>query len=121
MRTVAMLTFGVFLAATAHAQTFEEPRNEHRVEKVLIGVGALVVGVAVAAKSSKSTTTTGAFGTTETSEFSTTQLVTGLVVAGTGGFLLWDGLRDHEPTRPSTRIAVGVGKRSTGLLVQRRW
>jgi hypothetical protein len=122
MRTVAMLILAFFVAATtARAQTADERRDDHRVIKALIGAGALVAGTAVAAKSSKTTTTDGALGRVETSEFSTSQLVTGLVIAGTGGFLLWDGLRSHEPDRPSTRVGVGVGRRSTGVFLQRRW
>ena len=126
MRIVATLTIAMFCcsATVARAQSDNDRRDrdsEHRVLKVLIGAGALVAGTAVAAKSSKTTTTSGALGSMETSEFSTSQLVTGLVVAGTGGFLLWDGLRDHDSNRPSTRIGVAVGRRSSRLLLQRRW
>lgn len=123
MRIAAMLALAVFCSATvARAQSYDDRRdNEHRVLKVLIGAGALVAGTAVAATSSKSTKTTGALGSTETSEFSTSQLVTGLVVAGTGGFLLWDGLRHHDSNRPSTRIGVGIGPKSSRVLLQRRW
>lgn len=109
------------LASSVHAQDYDRPDDSHRVLKVVIGAGALVAGTAVAAKSSKTTTTTGALGSTETSEFSTSQLITGLAVAGTGGFLLWDGLRDHDRGRPFTRVAVGVGKKAAGLVVQRAW
>jgi hypothetical protein len=117
-----MLILAFLVAATtARAQSVDERRDDHRVIKVLIGAGALVAGTAVAAKSSKSTTTDGALGRVETSEFSTSQLVTGLAVAGTGGFLLWDGLRDHDRDRPSTRVAIGVGRHATGLFVRRRW
>jgi len=123
MRIVAMLAAAVLLTATtARAQTDERPSDsEHRVWKVLIGTGALVVGTAVAAKSSSSTKTSGALGVSETSEFSKSQLITGLAVAGTGGLLLWDGLRDRHPNRPSTRVMVGVGKKSSRLDIQRTW
>jgi len=123
MRIVAMLAAAVLLTATtARAQTYERPSDsEHRVWKVLIGTGALVVGTAVAAKSSSSTKTSGALGVSETSEFSKSQLITGLAVAGTGGLLLWDGLRDRHPNRPSTRVMVGVGKKSSRLDIQRTW
>lgn len=124
MRIVAMLAAAVLLTATtARAQSDNDRASdgERRVWKVLIGGGALVAGTAVAAKSSSTTKTSGALGVSETSEFSKSQLITGLAVAGTGGFLLWDGLRDHHPSRPSTRVAVGVGKKSSRLIVQRVW
>ena len=123
MRIVAMLTAAVLMTATtARAQTYtNESETEHRIWKVLIGTGALVAGTAVAAKSSSTTKTSGSFGVAETSEFSKSQLITGLAVAGTGGFLLWDGLRDRHPNRPSTQVAVGVGKKSSRLVVRRTW
>jgi hypothetical protein len=123
MRIVAIVMAALVISAsTARAQpTDERTQSEHRLWKVLIGTGALVAGTAVAAKSSKSTKVTGALGMSETSEFSKSQLVTGLVVAGTGGFLLWDGLRDRDPSRPSTRVAVGVGPKASGIAIVRRW
>jgi hypothetical protein len=92
-----------------------------RLAKVLIGGGAVAVGAAVAAKSSETTTTTSAVvGTSESSTFSKSQLITGLAVAGTGGIILWDGLRSHSP-RPSTQIGVSAGKQSRGLFIRRVW
>ena len=123
MRLIAVVTtFTLFLftGAIARAQTVQSTDDSHRAIKVLIGAGALGIGTVVAAKSSKTTTVTGALGTSETSEFSTSQLVTGLVIAGTGGFLLWDGLRDRGPSRPSTKVGISVGK-SRGLFVRRSW
>ncbi len=121
MRIVAIFTALMLMAAgTARAQTYQQQDDSHRVLKVLIGAGALVTGTVVAAKSSKTTTVSGTLGNTETSEFSTSQLITGLAVAGTGGFLLWDGLRDHGPARPSTSVGVAVGK-ARGLFIRRSW
>jgi hypothetical protein len=118
-----MVTLAMFLAApAARAQQVDyREDSQHRVLKVLIGAGALVAGTAVAATSSKTTTVNNALGNSETSQFSTSQLVTGLVVAGTGGFLLWDGLRDRGPSRPSTRVGVGVGQKKQLLFVRRSW
>jgi hypothetical protein len=123
MRIVAMLTATLVLSATAAgAQTYDRRNeNDHRVWKVLIGSGALIAGTTVAAKSNSTTKVSGPLGVSETSEFSKSQLITGLAVAGTGGFLLWDGLKDHHPNRPSTRVAVGVSPKSSRLIVQRRW
>lgn len=125
MRIVAMMTAALMVtltAGTARAQSYDSrSENEHRVLKVLIGSGALIGGTWVAAKSNSSTKVTGPLGVSETSEFSKSQLITGLAVAGTGGFLLWDGLRDRHPNRPNTRVAVGVGRKSSRLIVQRSW
>ena len=126
MRPMAVVSIVVAIVIggtrTARAQSYDDgPSKTNRVVKVLIGAGALVAGTAVAATSSKTTQVTGALGTTETSEFSTSQLITGLAVAGTGGFLVWDGLRDHNPRRPFTTVGVGVGKKSTRVLIRRIW
>jgi hypothetical protein len=89
--------------------------------KVVIGISALAVGAVVIAKSSQSTTTTSGLGTTEMSSFSTTQLVTGIVIAGAGGFILWDGLREHRRSAPSTSVGVAVGHGTNGIFVRRAW
>ena len=119
----AILIALVMLAIAAmpgRAQTSEQPAS-HKLAKVMIGVGAIAVGATVAAKSSQSTTVTSPIGTSETSTSSTTQLVTGLTIVGAGGFLLWDGLRQHEPARPSTAVVVAVGKQSRAVLIRRVW
>jgi len=123
MRIVAMLVAALLVSAsTAQAQRDDDgPSKTSRAVKVLVGAGALVAGTAVAATSSKTTTVSSALGKSETSEFSTSQLITGLAVAGTGGFLLWDGLRDHRRDRPSTTIGVGVGRQSGRVIVRRIW
>ena len=123
MRRAAGLGLALALAATpAMAQNREEP-NHHRVVKVLVGGSALAIGAAVAAKSSDTTKTTSALGRSETSSFSTSQLVTGLVIAGTGGILLWDGLRSHDRTSPSTAVGIAATKgwSGGGLFVRRTW
>jgi len=123
MRIVAALTITMLLAATtARAQTYSQrDENSHRLTKILVGAGALAIGTAVAATSSKTTTISGTLGTTQTSEFSTSQLVTGLAIAGTGGIVLWDGLRDHEPSRPSVAVGVGVGRQAGRVFVRKTW
>jgi hypothetical protein len=122
MRIVAMLTLSLLIAAVpARAQTPDDTsHSEHRVWKILIGTGAVVAGTAVAAQSSKSTKTSGALGVSETSEFSKSQLITGLVVAGTGGFLLWDGIHESR-TRPSSGIAFGFGRKAAQLFWRKVW
>lgn len=89
--------------------------------KIVIGAGALAIGAAVAAKSSQTTTVSTNVGTSETSTFSTTQLVTGLAIAGVGGIVLWDGLRSHEGTHPSTMIGAGLGAHGRSVFVRHSW
>jgi zinc transporter ZupT len=120
--TLAALLAVLSWAMPAGAQP-RRTDSEHRVIKVLVGVGALAIGSAVAAKSSQTTTVTSALGTATTSSRSTSQLVTGLVVAGAGGFILWDGLRDHDHRDrvPHTIFGVSAGNTSGQLFVRRRW
>jgi zinc transporter ZupT len=122
MRRASSVILSVLLyAVPAVAQTPEPASDPHKFVKVVTGVAALAVGAAVAATSSQTTTTTTALGTSETSSHSTSQLVTGVAIAGVGGIVLWDGLRDHERTRPSTAIGVAAGKRAGGVFVRRAW
>jgi hypothetical protein len=115
-----LVLIALLVATTAAAQSNQSPSTTHRGIKVMVGAAALAIGVAVAAKSSQTTTVTTIVGTSETSTFSTSQLVTGLAIAGTGGFLLWDGLRDHQPG-PSTRVGIAVTNHSRGVFLRRSW
>jgi hypothetical protein len=122
MRKVPIvLMVALFYAVPAMAQTPEPSSDSRKFLKVVIGVGALAIGAVVVANSSQTTTNTGPLGTSEVSSHSTSQLVTGLVIAGAGGIVLWDGLRDHDRTRPSTTIGVAAGTRATGLFIRRNW
>src|SRR5579862_9454423 len=103
MRTfVAIIVVGL-LAAPSTARADE---GTHRFIKVVVGAGALVAGAAVMATSSQTTTVNSVAGTTEMSTFSKSQLITGAAVAGVGGIVLWDGLRDHDRdrSRPVTQV-----------------
>ena len=126
MRYTAVAVIALLITATS-AFSQEPPRisktsDPHRGIKLIIGIGALAVGTAVAAKSSQSTTVSSAVGTSETSSFSSSQLIAGLAIAGAGGILIWDGLRDREPPTPSTVWGVGVSKGRGGQLFwRRRW
>ena len=118
---IGLMTAIVLVAASASAQTSQQS-DTHKMTKILAGATAVVIGVALAAKSSQTTTTTTSLGMSETSSFSTSQLVTGLVIGGAGGILLWDGLRDHGPASPTTAVGVGIRKGSGAqLLVRRTW
>lgn len=107
------------LPRPAFAQDHDD--SARSITKVIVGAGALAIGVAVAAKSSQTTTVSTSAGTSETSTFSKSQLVTGLAVAGVGGILLWDGLRTHEPHRASTLIGAGVGPHARLVFIRRLW
>jgi hypothetical protein len=112
------------LAATpaAAAQGNNPPPDAPKsVIKIVIGASVLAVGAVVIAKSSQTTSTTSALGMSETSSFSTTQLVTGIVIAGAGGIVLWDALREHPRRAPSTTVGIAVGKGIDGVFVRRAW
>jgi hypothetical protein len=122
---IATLMVLLVSATTAFSQD-SSPRSgssdPHKGVKLIIGIGALAVGTAVAAKSSQTTTVTSAVGTAETSSFSSSQLIAGLAIAGAGGILLWDGLREHQPPQPATVWGVGVSKGRGGQFFWRhRW
>jgi len=117
MRKLVAFLLVTFLAAPAVARAED---GTHRFVKVVVGAGALVIGAAVMATSSQTTTVNTVVGTSETSTFSKSQLITGAAVAGVGGILLWDGLRDHDRNRPATQVIVSAGK-ARGLFVRRIW
>ena len=122
MRTSGMLILALLLAVpTARAQSSRDPGESHKAIKVIVGASALAIGTVIVAKSSNSTTVTSPLGSSETSSFSSSQLVTGLVVAGVGGIVLWDGLRSHRSTSPSTAVVLTAGKQIGGVFVRRRW
>lgn len=118
MRKVLTGLLVAMLLAPAAAQA--EDWTTGRLVKILVGGGAVAVGAAVAAKSSQSTTVSSVVGTSESSSFSKSQLITGLAVAGTGGIILWDGLRSHS-TSPSTQIGVSAGAQTRGVFIRRVW
>ena len=121
MRRVLLLILILLVGvAPARAQSSSQPSATHRAVKVLIGASALAIGVVVAAKSSETTTVTSLIGRSETSTFSSSQLITGLAIAGTGGVLLWDGLRDRTP-HPTLRMGVKVANGGGVRLVRRSW
>jgi hypothetical protein len=125
MRTpVALVIVTLLGVSPALAQSPQESDSSHnKVVKIIVGAGMLAIGTAIAAKSSKTTTVSqGGLPPQETSEFSKSQLVTGLVIAGAGGIVLWDGLRDHGRNSPSTVVGVALSKRNgSGIFVRRSW
>jgi hypothetical protein len=105
--TIALVA--LLCAGTASAQD-----NSKKVIKIGVGIGAIVIGTAIAAKSSETVTTAGV--TTSTS--SSSQLVTGLVIAGVGGIVLWSGLHEH---RASPTLTVGISPQGHTMFIRRSW
>ena len=120
MRYVAVCVLMAVLWPSAAAAQSANEDGSKKLIKILAGAGAVTLGTMIAAKSSQSTTVTTPVGKTETSSFSTSQLVTGLTVAGVGGLVLWSGLKQHSESRP---LAVGVGmdRHTKMLFVRRSW
>src|SRR5216684_3646418 len=117
MRIVTgLLLIAVLSPGRATAQT-----HESKMVKILVGGGAVVVGTVVASKSSQTMTVTTPVVQTETSSYSSSQLITGLVIAGAGGLILWSGLKEHPASSPSTTIAVSGGTRAGGIFLRRSW
>jgi hypothetical protein len=87
--------------------------------KILVGGGALAIGTAIAARSSNTTTVSTINGTSTTSSFSKSQLITGLSIAGVGGIILWDGVRTHDRTSPATQVGLSVGRSGAAVHVRR--
>ena len=117
MRKVAAAVVLVLLAAPSVARADE---GTHRFVKVVVGGALVATGVAVMATSSQTTTVNSVVGTSETSTFSKSQLITGGVLAGVGGIVLWDGLRSHDGDRPATQVIVSPGK-TRGVFVRHVW
>jgi hypothetical protein len=115
-RLACLLVALLMVPAIARA----EEESSHKFIKILVGGGAIAVGTAVAATSSQSTTVSSVVGTSESSTFSKSQLITGLAVAGSGGIILWDGLRSHSD-RPSMQIGVSAGQQTKGIFIRRIW
>ena len=116
----AFVLIALLVPGAALAQTGQEDTSKKLI-KILAGGAALAIGATVAAKSSQTTTVTSSFGQMQTSSFSTSQLVTGLAIAGTGGVLVWSALKKED--HPSSSISVGIagGKQARAVFVRRTW
>jgi hypothetical protein len=115
-KAIAFVLLVILFTSPAMAQTVtqsDESKRSAGTLKVWIGIGALALGTVVAAKSSDTSTAT--------STLSTSQLVTGLVIAGAGGFLIWKGLQERKAASPSTAFGISAGKQSSGVFVRRSW
>src|SRR5437870_5044432 len=117
MRAALILVLLAIIVSPKEVLAQNEPdRSSHRAIKILAGGAALVVGIVVAAKSSQTTTVSSALGQTETSTFSSSQLATGLGVAGVGGLVLWSGLKDDH-RNPSVSFGIAAAPYSRAVMV----
>jgi hypothetical protein len=121
MRIVMVVLTALSCLMSVRVQAQDRDDSPRSLTKIVIGAGALAIGTAIAAKSSQTTTVSTAVGTSETSTFSTSQLVTGVAIAGVGGIVLWDGLRSHDSTHRSTMIGAGIGRHVHSVFVRRTW
>jgi hypothetical protein len=115
-KAVVFLLAVILFASPAMAQTVAQSNESKRsagTMKVWIGIGALALGTLVTAKSSDTSTAT--------SSLSTSQLATGLVIAGAGGFLIWKGVQERNAASPSTTFGISAGKQSRGVFVRQSW
>lgn len=117
MRKVIVFILAVILLsspvmAQGDARSSESKRSSG-MKKIFIGVGALALGTLLVAKSSD--TSSGR------SVLSTSQLATGLVIGGVGGFLLWNGLDQRRDASASTLVGISASKQSRAVFVRKRW
>jgi len=109
---LAVTLFASPVMAQTAAQSNEEKRSAGTM-KMWIGIGALALGTFITAKSSDTSTAT--------STLSTSQLATGLVIAGAGGYLIWNGLQERKAASPNTTFGISAGKQSGRVFVRRSW
>jgi hypothetical protein len=114
---VFALLVALICPGTSSAQSSD---GSKKLIKIAVGASALVVGAAVAAKSSQTTTVNGPAGQTRTTSFSKSQLTTGLVVAGAGGLVLWSGLKQHRNS-PSVSVEALLAPRGAAVFLRRAW
>ena len=115
-KAVGFVLAAILFASPVMAQTSvqsHESRRSAGMTKLWIGIGALALGTFVAAKASDTSTAT--------SSLSKSQLATGLVIAGAGGFLIWDGMRERREASASTTFGISAGKQSGGMFIRRAW
>lgn len=117
MRKAIVCVLAVILfASPAMAQTgvqSNESKQSSGLKKVWIGIGAVALGTVLAAKASDTSSAT--------SSLSTSQLATGLVIAGVGGFLIWKGLKERKAASASTTFGISAGTQSSAVFVRRSW
>lgn len=116
MKHVAVLL--VMLLSFPYVANAQEQSSGRRLVKVIVGGSLLAIGAAVVANSGQSRTVQSPAGETNTSSFSTPQLVTGLAIAGTGGIVLWSALRRSD----SSSLSVGATTGKTrAFFVRKTW
>jgi hypothetical protein len=123
MRSLVVFVVLVLLCALpVRSEAQDRDERSFSLTKVVVGAGALAVGTAIAATSSQTTTVTSALGTSQTSTFSKSQLITGVSIASVGGIVLWNGLsRHHDRPQNTTVVGLGVARRASTVFVRHIW
>ena len=100
-----------------------EQQKQLGLYKMLAGAGLLAIGGYMAGTSSESVTISTPFAPPTTlSARRNGRLVVGLVLAGGGGFLLWDGSKDRrEAQQPTSSLNLGLAPGGAGLTFSRHW
>ena len=108
-KVLTLVLMSLLFAGSASAE------DHSKLIKIGVGIGAIVIGTAIAAKSNETVTTSGV----STSTSSTSQLVTGIVIAGAGGIVLWRGLRQHD--EPTPTLTMGISPQGHAMFIRRSW
>lgn len=122
MRKIVFLLC-VLLATPAFAQG-ENDRQRTGRYKMYAGIGAMAVGVLMAASSGETASVTIAdpFGGPPTTLTASTRsngmLYGGLALAGAGGFLVWNGMQDRKPY---ASVTVHAAPQRVGVSYRRTW
>jgi hypothetical protein len=113
----------VLLATPAWAQG-EDERRQVGLYKIYAGIGAMAVGLLMAASSGESASVTipdpftGVPTTLTASTRSAGMLYGGLAAAGVGGFLVWNGMQDRQPHRS---VIVQASPKRVAVNYRRTW
>lgn len=120
-----VLVFLLVFAVPAYAQSAKEAKHKSGTTKMWVGLGLVGLGGLMAANSRTSVegSVPGTNITATASQTSTGQLVAGIIIAGGGAYLLWNGLqeRSEADAMPSTRFFVSTAPRAVGAFLRHTW
>jgi hypothetical protein len=127
MRLLAAVVLCLAVASSTFAQSATRQKESLRKTgtiKLWAGLGAIAVGAIIAVDSHQSASSTvPGIGTFTASATNTGELVTGLVIAAGGGYLVCDGLNDRKEAEvmKSTRFMMTPEPRGFGAFVRKTW
>lgn len=109
-------------AAFAQSSSPDVQRKRIGTYKILGGAALVAIGLLKVANSSTSGHIPDGSGRENIETFrSTTGTVLGLAVAGGGGYLIWNGMKDRAASKPRPSISIGVSKQKVFLRLDKRW